>query len=450
VFFSRLKVCHELKASSSSTYPPQFAEALRKRWDEREFATKLLPEDSSLVVLVDTMFQASLLREEADPVQCRILFAEPTAFGAEGEEPFRKLHVLKFANPTAYSPHNLRKLAGAAGYYRSLLTVGTDDAGNLIIWGMVITGTKWVNNVRGGKPHGIPLPNNLVLQILGPGHLVAASGYERVLESTRGQLLTEGFDPFLSMWLPKRFGGIRESLLQQLSEGHSCESSLSTTDVSNDSYAGTKMCDSFIKDVAQSVVRRVLRLVRIGGHGGMLIYLPDGAADTSLPDDWFRFRVRFEPETSTLRFRTLMLRLMKRSLEVGEALGLAVVTWNDYQQMQDAELSEIDSAMVEFGHLLADLMSVDGSLVLDRSFRLIGFGAEILGDTPALRIERALDLEAEKTVTENADTSGTRHRSAFRLVSGLPEAIAVVVSQDGDVRFVANHREKLTYWPYLP
>ena len=190
--------------------------------------------------------------------------------------------------------------------------------------------------------------------------------------------------------------------------------------------------------------------MRLRGHGGMLVYLPENAGETSIPDEWFRFRVRFQPDDSTIRFRRLMVKMMSRVASIGEARGMAVVTLDDYVQMHDAELAKIDAALIEFSHLLADMMSVDGSLVMDRSFRLIGFGGEILGSSHVSTIHRALDLEAENTVAERSDSSGTRHRSAYRLVNGLNDAIAVVVSQDGDVRFVACHNQKLTYWPYLP
>ncbi len=118
--------------------------------------------------------------------------------------------------------------------------------------------------------------------------------------------------------------------------------------------------------------------------------------------------------------------------------------------MSDRMLERYEATLIELSHFFADLMHVDGALVLDHSFRLIGFGAEILGDSHVHTIHRALDLEATNTRAERADTSGTRHRSAYRLVSGISDSIAVVVSQDGDVRFVANHNDKLTYWPYLP
>jgi DNA integrity scanning protein DisA with diadenylate cyclase activity len=126
------------------------------------------------------------------------------------------------------------------------------------------------------------------------------------------------------------------------------------------------------------------------------------------------------------------------------------ITWNDYRRIIDPEVEDLDEALMEFAHLLADFMSVDGAVVLDRAFRVIGFGAEILGDSHVSTIRRALDLEADRTISEPADASGTRHRAAYRLVSGVPDVLALVVSQDGAVRFVASHNQQLTYWPYLP
>jgi DisA bacterial checkpoint controller nucleotide-binding len=182
----------------------------------------------------------------------------------------------------------------------------------------------------------------------------------------------------------------------------------------------------------------------------MLVILPNGSHEDGTSQHWLRFRVQFQSDESTLLYRGMMLRLMSRAREVGKAMQLSVVTWNDYQQLKDAELRRFDDDLVEFSHFLTDLMNVDGALVLDHSFRLIGFGGEILGDKPVQEIHRGLDIEANDSVTEPADSAGTRHRSAYRLVAGLREAIAVVVSQDGDVRFVAHHNDKLTYWPYLP
>jgi DNA integrity scanning protein DisA with diadenylate cyclase activity len=48
------------------------------------------------------------------------------------------------------------------------------------------------------------------------------------------------------------------------------------------------------------------------------------------------------------------------------------------------------------------------------------------------------------------DLVGTRHRSAYRLCTAAPGALAIVVSQDGGVRFVTHHRDNLMYWDHGP
>lgn len=55
------------------------------------------------------------------------------------------------------------------------------QAGGMSIWGMIESGGRWVNRVRGGRFHGVPLPPHPVVHILGPGRLLVGCGYDRVL-----------------------------------------------------------------------------------------------------------------------------------------------------------------------------------------------------------------------------------------------------------------------------
>lgn len=422
---------------SHTLYSHQLSRETRAHWIAAGHDGTLLPTESMLTRLMDDVYQASLLREEGELVRCRVVFGSPADFHAQTRPELDPLTILAFQKPMPSSPNQIRKLAAAAGFYRSLLAVDVDKQdGELKIWGIINTGTRWVNRVSGGRKNDAPLPPNLVLQILSPGRLVISSGNSRIFESFGGILQVEGFDPFDSSWLPDRFLSVRKSLLLSLGNEHA--------------QARTRICDSFMKSAAQSVIRRAISLIRTRGHGGMLAYICEQEDAQALAARWFRFRVFFQQDEGTRRFRHLMSRLIARLIAIGESQGMAVVTWNDYQRIIDTEVQELDDAIMEFAHVLADFMSVDGALVLDRAFRVIGFGAEILGDSHVSEIHRALDLEADQTMVERADASGTRHRAAYRLVSGVPDVIALVVSQDGAVRFVANHRQRLTYWPYLP
>ena len=49
-------------------------------------------------------------------------------------------------------------------------------------------------------------------------------------------------------------------------------------------------------------------------------------------------------------------------------------------------------------------------------------------------------------VRESVESVGQRHRSAYRLCNFVHDAVVIVVSQDGTVRFVKWHDGEVTYW----
>jgi hypothetical protein len=101
--------------------------------------------------------------------------------------------------------------------------------------------------------------------------------------------------------------------------------------------------------------------------------------------------------------------------------------------------------------LIAALADVDGAVVMTKRFELLGFGAEIRGsDFPdVIMVKRALDLEATSCDEELTDGVGTRHRAAYRLCAHVRDALAVVASQDGSIRFVTWMNGSVTYWDHV-
>jgi hypothetical protein len=182
----------------------------------------------------------------------------------------------------------------------------------------------------------------------------------------------------------------------------------------------------------------------------MLIYLPQEKPNLAELSKVLRVRCPFESRLATAHFSELMLRTMSRLSIAGYRHGLTSVKWENYQAIDDPVLSEIDEPFVEFAHLLADMMSVDGALVRTKRFELVDFGGEVPGEKLVTQVFRALDLEGVSSIPEMADSSGTRHRSACRFASEVPESLLIVISQDGAVRFVAARNGQIMYWPYLP
>ena len=417
----------------AAVYPPEFAAHLARAWQAQEDVPGL-PSTAFLESFIDTLYQASFLKEEGEPILCRAILSEPQEW-KQGEGPPAGFHVLRFASPRPFTTQEIRKLAPSASYYRTLLGVNCCSESGPQVWGIIATGARWVNRVDGGRFFGAPLPAHLVVHILGPGRLLTACGYQRLLELVGGRVQRTGFDPFKSKWLELRFRHVRTWLLERFSKMQ---------------IEGAEVGETFVRLMTQNVARRIFSLVRRRHHGGMMISLPADFPRSGCENHWLRIRTCFESAASTRRFSELMLQLMGRMSIVGHTRGLKCVTWEDYQEMEDFILSEIDESFIELSNLYADLMNVDGALVVSENFELIGFGAEVIAENPVRQVYRALDVEANETLMEQADNSGTRHRAAYRIVAAVQNCLAVVISQDGSISFVANRNGQVVYWPYLP
>ena len=143
---------------------------------------------------------------------------------------------------------------------------------------------------------------------------------------------------------------------------------------------------------------------------------------------------------ATSPYLNLLLGISTRLSELGE------VSWARYQQADDAQLLELAAAVDQYANLLADLMSVDGAVVLTKQLAVVGFGIEVYAPQLVLpQVYRALDAAATQLRAEPADQGGTRHRAAYRLCRAEPESMAIVVSQDGGVRFVHAQADKVIF-----
>jgi hypothetical protein len=112
-------------------------------------------------------------------------------------------------------------------------------------------------------------------------------------------------------------------------------------------------------------------------------------------------------------------------------------------------LSEVESQIFELSRLVASLAAVDGAVLMNKRLAVLGFGVEVSADLPSPRsVWRSLDVEGTKRVCDAAESVGTRHRAAYRFVQSHPGGLAVVISHDGAVRFVAMREDGVTYWEH--
>jgi len=153
----------------------------------------------------------------------------------------------------------------------------------------------------------------------------------------------------------------------------------------------------------------------------------------------------FTDEESRRRILTLMGHIMDELSK--DEVGGKAVGWSTYEASRSQQLSQMDEALFEVAHLVANLTRVDGTVIMTDCLEVLGFGVEIAGELPeVLRVARAHDLEGAEREWVRTDRVGTRHRSAYRLCQAVRDALALVVSQDGDLRFIRWHDDGVTYW----
>src|SRR6186713_1582060 len=119
-------------------YPQDLAARVLSRWHVARAAGQIslpAPDISALARLLSTCYQATLLREEGRPVTFRLALGEPEAFDPAAGPP-SGLHRLVFSRPLPLDQHELRRLAPAAGFSRSLIGATLSGAGQEI-WGVI-------------------------------------------------------------------------------------------------------------------------------------------------------------------------------------------------------------------------------------------------------------------------------------------------------------------------
>ncbi|MBB4603612.1 hypothetical protein HNQ93_004239 [Hymenobacter luteus] len=404
-------------------YPPDIARALQERWPAP--AQPLLPAPL-LTHLISVAYQASLLRDEGRLVQGQLLCIAPAeAVPADAGEPF----VLPFATPHPCTEQEIRRLSPTVQRGSTALAVAPGPTGELQLWGLVLIGTEWENSFT-LQDEAAGHQQTLLLHIRQPGSLSFFCGNTRVLTLQQGHIEGHGFLQFPMAWAAGHFGDL-PTLPFQPPASPSAEWQAAAAEI-----AGT---------LALHVLRRILTTVRDAGHGGMVVLVSASGFEALSSETgvlWPKYRVA--AHRSNEWFGQLMTEILTR---LNGASGSLL---SQFQQAPYTVLRTLERQVEELTHLLADLMAVDGALVLDKNFNILSFGTEIrVSSTSISHVYRALDMDAQQLRPERLDSGGTRHRAAYRLCQADARCLAIVVSQDGAVKFVRHREGKVIFWDQL-
>ena len=339
--------------------------------------------ESGLAVLVETAYRASLKREEGRYPSFQLF--SPLAGGPE------PVLDLRFSPPQPYCLSTLHRLSPGIppGPYAFVVKEGPDG---LRTEGVARVEYSGFGALRGRIDyHGGTLFPGLSLHVSAPARLRAVllsrDGPAVYLELREGQLTTCHDNAFSPVFLP-----LCRQAATILSHGEDAAGALPS--------------------LVKATLARVFSLAVAAGHGGMFVFLPPGPHGACGTDGLLSPGVGVAwPNLGRV------------------AQNLAAAGGN-----QAVHLEQWDTAT----RVTAHASCVDGAVILDAALSVLGFRVELLArDEDALPVCVALSPEAsEPTVTGVVDMAafGTRHRSAARFCARLPGAVAVVVSQDGEMR----------------
>jgi hypothetical protein len=410
----------------ANAYPPDLARYVQAHWPA---ATPLSISLEHLEEALSAAFHASLTTEEARTTRFRLLLTPAEALPASGA-PNSGVLRLRLERPRALLADELRRLAPAVPFETSLIGAHVDE-GALRIWGIAHSGPAWLAPSWGGRSSVPNWTYDPIIHVTGPGQLAVRCAGELIGAIERGGIVDTMMDVFDSEWLPAMFAGEREDVRRE----HAALQRATASPIEID--------DSLIGRVSQHMLRRVIQVVRANQHGGMIL-IADTAPSAPRGLDGLRLKYRIAQDEPSHRYRALVTGILAALSAVSSKPS---VDWSDFASSSSAELEALEQAVFEWSRVVANLAAIDGAVVLDKRFGLLGFGAEVSAELPApLRVWRALDTEALERRADDIESVGTRHRAAYRFINDHPNGLALVISHDGGVSFVANRDGEIVFW----
>lgn len=411
----------------------------------------LLPPDDVIQLVLDVSYHASFESEEGRRPGFRLVLCSP----GEAEKIIRQpstnyyySHTFRLIRLDKERPFNvaeLNRLAPAAELKRLLICVGPTASGDpnreLCIWALLDVGENWWKFIHHETEGGMPPPNFLTVSSTGPGELsISAEG--EVLASLKGGRVTlPSQDALWAGPLSEFFDGAKGRLhadaLQQLG---------------TDKWDSDDDDEDYPQRFYTFFLERLLFHARQRRHGGTILVVPNHLAktDTRLTD---RISVKY-PCTYDGAWDLLVRSLVnyRRFYDLHFPLWDARMpcTKDSFRQHSalGREREQIDEGLSDIAQVVASLTSVDGAVVINQRFDVLGFGAEVIASSPSLLHVSAIASGGHRSLV-SVESFGTRHRAAFRFCSSLDDSVAFVLSQDGGVKAVKRHGKDVLLWPNI-
>jgi hypothetical protein len=384
-------------------------EALFRWWR----SSGLVPEETHARLmgdLVDTLFFASLAREEGQAALARIVYHEHGIQGLErtreherddsSSGPELAWSVIPL-NPIRFTVKALAKLTPAANVPRTAVVVGPRN-GELHILGLA----RRVKRTDGGAVYVFSAPE--------PGFLVMHFAGEEILRYERGSLIAP--EQKTSLWKALHSDGLIQSALKV-----TCQKLIQ------------ELPPAFYSEPYDDIANLMFDLINTmvaARHGGLIAIQTSSSAG------------REPTYPVSLDYRTLLnKRLQDFAAARKHAFGVAWarVSQNTPLPEEEAEAREAEETTKETLASLVEnigrLTAMDNALLLGPELEVLGAGFAV--STPEEQtptVYEARDPQGTPGPVYDIGQHGSRHRAAVWFAHQNPGGLVFMVSQDGPLR----------------
>ena len=420
-----------------------------------------LPSPPRLRELLDTVFQTSLLAEEGRPLALHVVYAEPGFWVATKNTVVLRTIPIALAAAGPFTVQELRRFAPAVDPWTTAILVcespvdANKDYLSLMMWGILNLRSDWERHQAGERSHPYAPPFVLTVTSGKPGRIAVGAGGRGLVLLDAGKVRERDDMPMRLHQLLPEFRPFLEHLDATVAQTFAVER-----------LPTSEHWRFWSEGAYEAILRRLLFLASRAGHGGCFLICPSADACAAIER-----QILFPKYTlsSFTLFRSLVVQVANQLATMAKSYYGELSELFDRQpqfaaltSQADVVLSsakagahmssygshhEVDQAIDDCSRQIALFSQVDGAVLLTGELDCVAFGCEIrTTEVEALVVKRASDVIGTRTIAVSFETFGTRHRSAFRFCNTFRNAIALVVSQDGDMKLCKQHGDEVVFW----
>ncbi len=359
-----------------------------------------------LTELMNRCFFASLRRDEERITHFDLALCSPSDLpeAAFGFSKFTKaFNLIRFDEPRKLTVNELVRLAPACNPEKTIILAGYHElTGELFLWGLVDVG--WRPSVI------VTRLVELRIRAFGPGELKI---------TLHGRVQCSYKDGRLSF--PER-GLIHSGCIYDFFKETSLLLCREVKAATGRQQEDTITLERDFRSTGylfalQEIIERMQQLQ----HGGCILIVPEAASYQSGPQTTVKYRCQDDTVWNYLCGRSIL---------------------HDQFQKEDVE-----SGLRDALDALVRLTAVDGAVLMTRKFELLGFGTVVqLPPAVGYKVFRCHDRHAAQATEIPVESFGTRHRSAFEFCYRSAPSVAIVASQDGDIKVVTRVGDHVFFW----